>query len=129
MSHDTHASHDTHDASHAHGGLHVHVMPMSVLIGVFALLMVLTLATVAATWVDFGSSINLWIALLIAFVKAAFVCLYFMHLRYDNPFNGLVVCASLLFVVLFIGFALMDSGQYMPNIRAGAERAAANSGK
>lgn len=129
MSHDSHASHASHDASHAHGGLHLHVVPMSVLVGVFALLMVLTLLTVAATWVDLGAAVNLWIALLIALVKAAFVCLYFMHLRYDNPFNGLVVVASLVFVVLFIGFALMDSAHYMPNIRAASERAAATSGK
>ncbi len=102
---------DTHEHDHPH------VMPLWVLFGVFALLMVFTVLTVAATWIDLGS-LNIVLALAIAFVKAIFVCLYFMHLRYDHPFNGFVLIASLLFVVLFIGIAMLDSKGYRPNIEA-----------
>lgn len=89
---------------------------MTTLVGVFVALMVLTFLTVAATWIELGE-FNVWLALLIAFVKAVYVALYFMHLRWDSPFNGLVLAASLAFVVLFIGITLMDSQQYQPVIR------------
>lgn len=88
---------------------HVHVMPLRVLFGVFAALLVLTVLTVAVTWVDLGS-FNLVIALTVAVVKASLVALYFMHLRYDKPFNALALMSTLLFVALFIGFTLLDTG-------------------
>ena len=52
----------------------------------------------------------------IATVKASLVALYFMHLRYDHPFNGLVLVAGLGFLALFIGIVLLDSTQYQPTI-------------
>lgn len=93
-----------------------HVVPLPVLFAVWGALLVLTGVTVAATWVDLGTY-NLWIALVIAGVKASLVVLYFMHLRYDHPFNAIVFITALLFVVLFVGLALMDSYEYQPQIR------------
>ncbi len=108
--HDTHADGD-------HG--HVHIVPMKVLVGVWLGLIVLTWVTVAASWVDFGHLvgepwINLVGALSIALIKAALVALYFMHLRYDHPFHGTVLIASLAFVALLIGIALIDVEVYDP---------------
>jgi len=96
----------------------VHVMPVPILFGVLAVLLVLTFLTVAVTWFDFGS-MNLWIALGIALIKASLVALFFMHLKYDKPFNAIVLIASLAFVVLFVGLALMDTGQYQPEMIPG----------
>lgn len=126
MSHPAHKQHADHGHADAHGhgdpgALHVHALPLSLLIGVFAILVFLTFLTVAATWVQLGP-LNIWIALFIAFVKASLVCLYFMHLRYDNPFNSMIVVASLLFVALFIAFALMDSGQYQHVIQSAIDK-------
>lgn len=90
---------------------HVHVMPLPVLFGVFAALILLTVLTVAVTYVDLGA-LNIWIALLVAAVKAALVGLYFMHLRYDSPFNGIILAISLLFVAIFIAAALGDVKEY-----------------
>ena len=106
---------DTHAEEHGHeeGEIHVHVVPIKVLLSVFAALMVLTVATVAVRQIDLGPY-NIWLALVIAVVKAVLVCLWFMHLKYDRPFHGLVLIASFVFVILFIGFALTDSGQYAP---------------
>ena len=98
--------------THAHGS--VHVVPVSVLLAVFAALLVMTVLTVAVTWVDLGA-FNIWLALGIAVAKAGLVALYFMHLRYDSPFYGVVLISSLLFVALFIGFAILDSQAYKPN--------------
>jgi cytochrome c oxidase subunit 4 len=83
---------------------------------VFVALCVLTYLTVAATWIDLGE-FNIWIALGIATVKAALVALYFMHLRYDHPFNGLIFVASLLFLALFLAITLIDTAQYQPDIQ------------
>jgi len=92
-----------------------HPIPLWILFAVFTALMVLTFVTVAATWVDLGEW-NLWIAMGIATVKAVLVALYFMHLRYDNPFNAMLLCAALLFVLLFIGLTLMDTLAYQPEV-------------
>jgi cytochrome c oxidase subunit IV len=101
----------------AHHDHEPHAVPLRVLAGVFAVLMVLTFLTVAATWIDLGT-LNIWVALGIAFIKAAFVCLYFMHLRYDSIFYSIVLVCSFLFVVLFMGISMMDTAQYEPKVRA-----------
>ena len=97
-----------------HDGL-AHVMPVPVLLAVFAALMVLTVVTVAATRVDLGAW-NLWIAMGIAALKATLVALYFMHLRYDHPFNALIFVTGLVFLALFISLALLDTLEYQPDI-------------
>lgn len=92
-----------------------HVVPLSVLLAVFVALLVLTFATVAATWVDLGPG-NLAVAMGIATVKAALVALYFMHLRYDHPFHGFVFVVGLAFLALFLCVTLLDTFQYQPDI-------------
>jgi cytochrome c oxidase subunit IV len=93
----------------------VHIVPVRVLLAAWAALLVLTVLTVAAARVDLGG-LNLWTALGIATFKAALVALYFMHLRYDKPFNAVVFVGAIFFVMLFVGLALLDSSQYMPFI-------------
>jgi len=53
--------------------------------------------------------------LAIAVFKAALVTLYFMHLRWDNLFTGVILISALAFVMTFIGVTIMDSGQYKQN--------------
>jgi cytochrome c oxidase subunit 4 len=76
--------------------------------------MLLTVLTVAATWVDLGAW-NIWLALLIAVVKGSLVALYFMHLRWDSPFNAIVLMAALFFVALFVGSVVLDAREYQVN--------------
>jgi len=91
-----------------------HVVPLRVLFGVLATLLVMTYVTVAVSGYDFGR-FNLWVALGIALFKASLVLLFFMHLKYDKPFNAIIIITSLAFVMLFIAGALMDVKQYQPN--------------
>ncbi len=112
MSYDT--NHEEQDHAHGVG----HVVPLRVLIGVWAALMVLTWLTVEATHYDLGE-FNLWIAMIIATAKATLVALYFMHLRYDKSFHSFIFICSLLFVMLFVSFALMDSLEYQPDLIPG----------
>ena len=91
-----------------------HPVPMRILLGTFGVLMLLTILTVAATWVDLGP-FNIWLALLIAVIKGGLVAMYFMHLRWDSPFNGVVLIASLFFVALFLGITILDTEEYRVN--------------
>lgn len=101
------AHHDDHDE---HGISHV--ATIKVLLGTGGALLMLTLVTVGATAIDFGPSINLAIAMFIAVVKATLVVLFFMHLRYDKVFHSVIFVSAILAAALFVGFTLMDSGQY-----------------
>ena len=106
-------AHDTHD-----GGGHPqvgHIVPIWLLMTVGISLMVLTGVTVWVRAIDLGS-LNLFVAMIIATIKAALVVLFFMHLKWDRPFNAVVLIASLLFVSLFISFALMDRGAYQRDL-------------
>jgi cytochrome c oxidase subunit 4 len=99
-------------ASHTHEGqAHVHAVPLKILIGVWALLVFLTWLTVSITKIDLGSA-NIVVALTIAVIKSTFVALYFMHLKYDKPFNSIIFVSATLFVVLFITLALLDTKEY-----------------
>ena len=101
-----------------HGPARPHVVPLRVLLAVWGALMVLTILTVAATEIDLGA-FNLFIALGIATAKASLILLYFMHLRYDKPFNAVVFICALLFVAVFISLALLDTTQYQPELIPG----------
>jgi len=91
-----------------------HVVPLPVLFGVLGTLLLMTYVTVAVAGHDFGRY-NLWIALGIAVFKASLVLLFFMHLKYDKPFNAIVIIVSMALVALFIAIALTDTAQYEPN--------------
>lgn len=92
-----------------------HVVPLWLLAAVALALIFFTWVTVAVTYVDLGK-LNLVVALVIAGIKAFLVALFFMHLRWDRPFNGIIFLSAIAFVVLFISFALMDTAQYKPEI-------------
>jgi caa(3)-type oxidase subunit IV len=47
--------------------------------------------------------------------KAALVILYFMHVRWDSLFNGIILISALAFVMVFIGVTLMDTTEYKMN--------------
>ncbi|HEU0033059.1 MAG TPA: cytochrome C oxidase subunit IV family protein [Kofleriaceae bacterium] len=104
------ASTEHHADDHDHGISHV--ASVKVLVGTGGSLLLLTLVTVLATKIDFGANINLAIAMLIAVVKATLVVLFFMHLKYDKLFHSVVFVSALLAAALFVGFTLMDTGQY-----------------
>jgi cytochrome c oxidase subunit IV len=91
-----------------------HVVPLPVLFAVLGALLVMTFVTVAVSWFDFGR-FNLWIALGIAVFKASLVLLFFMHLKYDKPFNAIVVIVSIALLMLFIAIALADAVHYEPD--------------
>ncbi len=118
MNHPTSAGHAPASGA-AHGP---HVLSPGVLLATAGSLMVLTALTVATSRIDLGEW-NVVLALAIACTKAAIVALFFMHLKYENRFQLVVLIAAALFAALFVSFVVFDTVQYQPQIRA-AERAA-----
>ena len=114
-------------AAEAHAGHGPHVMSPGVLLGVFASLLALTALTLATARIDLGEW-NVVLALAIASVKAALVALFFMHLKYENRFQLVVLVAAALFAVLFVAFVTFDTTQYQPEIRAAEEALKAKGG-
>ncbi|HTL36855.1 MAG TPA: cytochrome C oxidase subunit IV family protein [Kofleriaceae bacterium] len=104
-------THDHHDDAHDDHGL-AHVATIKTLVATGGTLLVLTIVTVLATKIDFGANINLAIAMVIAVTKATLVILFFMHLRYDRLFHSVIFVSALCAACLFVGFTLMDTGQY-----------------
>jgi cytochrome c oxidase subunit IV len=102
------------DSTGAHQGT-VHVVSFRILLAVFITLLALTYITVTARYIDLGS-LNIWIALGIATIKGALVILYFMHLRYDSPFNSIVFVTALAFMFLFLGITILDTIQFQPAV-------------
>jgi cytochrome c oxidase subunit IV len=96
------AEHAKATVSHEH-----HVVPVPVYLTIFALLCVLTGATVWAAGHDFGA-LNTPIALGIASAKASLVVLYFMHVKYSPRLVTLMVSAGFVFLALLILFTMSD---------------------
>ncbi len=89
--------HVDHDHNHHHGAVHDHVVPVSTYVFVFLALMVGTLLTVGASYVDLGIW-NTPVAMAIAVTKAGLVVLFFMHLKYSPKLFWVWVGAAILFL-------------------------------
>ncbi len=100
------------------GNLHPHAVPLWMLAAVFAVLIGLTILTVAVTYVDLGR-MNIGVALIIATIKGVLVAEIFMHLRWDRPFHRIALISAVCFVALFIGIAMLDSLSYLPDVIPG----------
>ena len=98
------------EAGHDHGL--AHTTPVSLLFGILAVLLVLTIATVAVTSIDLGAQGNLVVAMVIATVKAGLVVTFFMHLLWDKKFNLILFLTSVLFLILFLSMATADRSEY-----------------
>ena len=82
---------------------------------ILTILLFLTWLTVAVSYVDLGG-MNVIVAMAVATIKATIVALYFMHLRYDRPFNTVVLVGSFVFLGIFISFALLDGREYQSEL-------------
>lgn len=86
---------------------HEHVSPVSSYVAVLVGLFVLTALTYGVSYADLGAA-SLPVAIIVAVIKATLVCMYFMHLRYDDPYHVFVFLSTLLFVGIFFAFTLFD---------------------
>jgi cytochrome c oxidase subunit IV len=78
---------------------------------IFGCLIVLTVVTVLAAFVHFGTElITVGIALLIAMVKATLVARYFMHLKFEGKLIWLILFAPLVLCVILVVALIPDIG-------------------
>ena len=87
-----------------------HPVPWPILVGVWIGLMILTVITVAVTYVDLGA-LNIIIAMGVATMKASLVVAFFMHLFWDKPLNSITFLFSILFQVYpttLLGYAVWN---------------------
>ncbi len=99
MSNPSHQSVETHDEHH--------VVPVSVYIGVFLALIVLTVVTAWVATVDLGA-FNFAVAIGIALFKASLVILYFMHVKYSDRLTKMVIGTGLFTLVLLLFITMTD---------------------
>ena len=85
-----------------------HVLPLRTYLLVWIALLALTFVTVRVSYFDFGTW-NLIVAMAVATVKASLVALFFMHLKYDEKFNGVIFLGSLAFLGIFFVLTLADT--------------------
>lgn len=74
---------------------------------IFWILMVLLVATVAVAQVDLGS-MNLFVALVIAAIKAALIILYFMHVRFSSALTGFLSIAAFIWLGIMLALTTND---------------------
>jgi cytochrome c oxidase subunit 4 len=114
--HAAHDGHGAHDGGDDHGL--AHTTPVSLLVGILAILLVLTVFTVTVTSFDLGAQGNLVVAMVIATVKAILVVMFFMHLFWDKKFHLILFLTSVLFLILFLSMTITDRGEYDKDINA-----------
>jgi len=77
------------------------------MIAIFAALIVLTVATVAVSYVDLGSA-NTFVAILVATLKASLVATFFMHLKGDKAIHSIIFIGAFVFLIIFVGLTNDD---------------------
>jgi cytochrome c oxidase subunit 4 len=93
-----------------------HIVYPRVYVAIFLVLLVGTILTVLAAFRDFPGPLNAVVALTIATIKATFVVLYFMHVRYSGRLVWLVIASALLWLAIMFALTISDysSRQWLP---------------
>lgn len=95
-----------HDDNHGHG--HHVLVPLKVYFMTIGALILLTIVTVGASYLDFGSTANVFVSLAIASTKAALVLMFFMGLKYDNNLNRAYILSSFAALMILIAISASD---------------------
>ena len=110
------------DHSHDDGEVHAHVNSPLFMIAIFAALIVLTVLTVAVSYVDLGAA-NTFVAILVATIKASLVATFFMHLKGDKALHSIIFIGAFVFLAIFIGLSNDDlSTRAQVDVDNGARR-------
>jgi len=85
-----------------------HIVSVRVYVTIFLVLLVGTALTVIAAFYDFPWQLNTIVALTIATVKATFVVLYFMHVRYSSRLVWVIVASALFWMGILFALTFSD---------------------
>ena len=81
-----------------------HVSPKSTYYAIFGALMICTVLTVVAAFIDLPFNLNFPVALAIAIFKASLVILFFMHVKYSSRLTKMVVGIAFFFLATVLAF-------------------------
>ena len=84
-----------------------HVPSLKLYFAVFGILMVGTALTVLVAFYDLGPLNNIMM-LTIAIVKALFVVLYFMHVRWSSRLTWVVAASGFFWLLIMFTFTMTD---------------------
>ena len=96
------------DHKNSHGDHEHFVVPLKYYVMTFVVLIFMTILTVVtAKFFDLGL-MDLPFALFLASIKAMFVVLFFMGVRWEEKFNTITLFSSFIFVFIFLLLTLGD---------------------
>lgn len=92
-----------------HGAQHnAHTLvPYGLYAQVWGILIILTVITVAVSYVDM-KQVTVLTACLIAAAKGSLVVLYFMHIRFEQRLYAIMIMVVLVAYAVFIGLTFVD---------------------
>jgi cytochrome c oxidase subunit IV len=95
-----------------------HVVSVKLYSAIFGALLVMTLATAGAAFIDLGGNLNTVVAMLIAACKALLVILFFMHVRYSSRLTWVFVGAGFFWLMILLSLTLADvlSRRWLPTV-------------
>ena len=93
-----------------------HIVPVRTYVLIFLVLLVGTALTVVAAFYNFPTlhlrgleiQLNTVVALTIAVIKATFVVLYFMHVRYSSRLVWVIVTSALFWMAILFALTFAD---------------------
>ena len=95
-----------------------HIVSIKLYSAIFGALLVMTLATAGAAFIDLGGNLNTVVAMLIAACKALLVILFFMHVRYSSRLTWVFVGAGFFWLMILLSLTLADvlSRRWLPTV-------------
>jgi caa(3)-type oxidase subunit IV len=112
---------DHHEAEHEH-----HIVPLKTYWLVLIALLILTVITVGASYINFGSAAYNWaVAIAIASAKASLVMFVFMGLRWDSNANRIAMFSGFIALIVFVWLASADLWFRVPERPVAVKKAAA----
>ena len=95
-----------------------HVGSIKLYSAIFGALLVMTLATAGAAFIDLGGNLNTVVAMLIAACKALLVILFFLHVRYSSRLTWVFVGAGFFWLMILLSLTLADvlSRRWLPTV-------------
>ncbi|RAP29476.1 oxidase [Candidatus Marinamargulisbacteria bacterium SCGC AG-343-D04] len=83
------------------------IIPLKFYVMTLVALLILTVITVLVAQIDLGP-LNIYVAMGVAAIKATFVILFFMGMKWEEGFNILIFIGCTAFLGLFLAFILLD---------------------
>jgi cytochrome c oxidase subunit 4 len=116
--------HTSHEPSHTADALAHQKHPYRDYLIVWAILMVLLIATVAASYLPTTEPWSFLIALVIAVIKAVLVILFFMHVKDASRVTWVFCAAGFLWLAIMF---VLTFGDYLTRVHVGGSTSSAQS--